>query len=183
MSTPEALSRTTSVLASKSKIFHVLGDSWVKNADQVVRFRLDQEAAQDEDEDDFDPEAVDSLRDYEEVARSLPVFCVSSRAYQSMSGRLSKDHARYDGFLEPSDTEIPQLQQHARKLTEAGRARHCRAFLNDLSQLLNSMKLWATMDGSKSLSGSERKKEAKLLGSLLQQLDKVRASLPSGAMD
>lgn len=99
---------------------------------------------------------------------------MSSRAYQSLSGRLRKDNARYDGYLEPSDTEIPQLQQHARMLTEAGRARNCRAFLNDLDQLLNSMKLWATMDESKSLNGNERKAEAKHLRSLLQQLDKAR---------
>lgn len=135
---------------------------------------MDQEAAQEEeDEDEFNPDALESLRDYEEVARSLPVFCVSSRGYQSMCGRLRKDQVSYGGFLEPEDTEIPQLQKHARMLTEAGRARNCRAFLNDLNQLLNSMKLWATMDGSKSLSGSERKAEAKLLGSLLQNLDKA----------
>lgn len=187
MITLALLSKTTSVLVSKSMLIHGLEDWSVKIANQVVCSRLDQEAAEDEDEDDFNPDAINSARDYEEVARSLPVFCVSSRAYQSLSGRLRKDQTSYPGFLEPSDTEIPHLQQHARKLTEAGRARHCRAFLNDLNQLLKSMKLWAAMDASKSLAGSERKKEAKLLGSLLQQLDKVRAtfclSLPLAAVD
>ncbi|KAI7481324.1 hypothetical protein KC351_g6460 [Hortaea werneckii] len=50
---------------------------------------LDQENAEEEDPEHFDPE--EDLRDYDEVARNLPVFCVSSRAYQKLSGRLKKD--------------------------------------------------------------------------------------------
>ena len=38
---------------------------------------LDQEIAAEEDEENFDPE--NEVRDYDEVAKSLPVFCVSSR--------------------------------------------------------------------------------------------------------
>lgn len=49
---------------------------------------LDQENAAEEDEEGFDPE--EDLRDYDAVARSLPVFCVSSRAYQKLSGRMVK---------------------------------------------------------------------------------------------
>lgn len=45
---------------------------------------LDQEVAEEEDAANFDPD-VDK-RDYEEVARSLPVFCVSSRGYQKLQG-------------------------------------------------------------------------------------------------
>ena len=45
---------------------------------------LDQELAEEEDQANFNPD-VDA-RDYEEVARSLPVFCVSSRAYQKLQG-------------------------------------------------------------------------------------------------
>ena len=47
------------------------------------------EIAAEEDAEGFDPEA--DARDYDEVARSLPVFCVSSRAYQKLSGCLKKD--------------------------------------------------------------------------------------------
>ncbi|KAI6827790.1 hypothetical protein KC340_g9470 [Hortaea werneckii] len=50
---------------------------------------LDQENAEEEDPEHFNPE--EDLRDYDEVARNLPVFCVSSRAYQKLSGRLKKD--------------------------------------------------------------------------------------------
>ncbi|KAL2015624.1 hypothetical protein VTK56DRAFT_5081 [Thermocarpiscus australiensis] len=50
---------------------------------------LDQENAAEEDEANFDPEV--DIRDYDAVAESLPVFCVSSRAFQKLSGRLQKD--------------------------------------------------------------------------------------------
>ncbi|RDL34493.1 uncharacterized protein BP5553_07621 [Venustampulla echinocandica] len=43
---------------------------------------LDQENAQEADEANFNPD--EDIRNYEEVARSLPVFCVSSRAYQKL---------------------------------------------------------------------------------------------------
>lgn len=90
---------------------------------------LDQENAQEEDEDNFDPTA--EIRDYEEVARSTPVFCCSSRAYQKMSGRLQRD-STVPGFRSTDETEIPQLQQHCKKLTEGVRASNCRRFLTNL---------------------------------------------------
>ncbi|KAK1531727.1 hypothetical protein CPAR01_11376 [Colletotrichum paranaense] len=112
---------------------------------------LDQEAAIEEDEETFNPD--EDIRDYDKVARNLPVFCVSSRAYQKMRGRLQKDDFNNDGFRDVKETEIPQLQQHAKKLTEGGRAASCRRFLTELSQLLNSMKMWAANDGSRSHLG------------------------------
>lgn len=50
---------------------------------------LDQETAIEEDEENFDPDV--DLRDYDKVAETLPVFCVSSRAFQKLSGRLVRD--------------------------------------------------------------------------------------------
>ncbi|KZL84766.1 tat pathway signal sequence [Colletotrichum incanum] len=116
---------------------------------------LDQEAAIEEDEQTFNPD--EDIRDYDEVARNLPVFCVSSRAYQKMRGRLQRDDFNNDGFHDVDETEIPQLQHHAKKLTEGSRAANCRRFLNDLRQLLNSMKMWAANDGSRSQLGSQDK--------------------------
>ncbi|ETS86827.1 hypothetical protein PFICI_00655 [Pestalotiopsis fici W106-1] len=133
---------------------------------------LDQENAVEEDEATFDPDQ--DLRDYDEVARTLPVFCVSSRAYQSLSGRFQKDDIKASelGFPEAKDTEIPQLQQHAKKLTEAGRASTCRRFLNDFSQLTNSLKLWASTDGTQShLTDAEKRREDVFLRKLLQSLE------------
>ncbi|KAI9053759.1 hypothetical protein LZ554_002710 [Drepanopeziza brunnea f. sp. 'monogermtubi'] len=106
---------------------------------------LDMESAQEEDPDQFNPE--DDLRDYDEVAKSLPVFCVSSRAYQKLRGRLQRDKG-VPGFRTAEETEIPQLQAHCKKLTEAGRASNCRNYLTNLCQLLNSLGLWAQNDGT-----------------------------------
>ncbi|KAI1780219.1 hypothetical protein F4818DRAFT_437499 [Hypoxylon cercidicola] len=132
---------------------------------------LDQENAAEEDEETFNPE--EDLRDYDEVARTLPVFCVSSRAYQKLSGRLQKDDFRSDGFMSPEDTEIPQLQQHTQRLTEAGRKRHCRSFLNELVQLINSMKLWTTNDETQcTLTDGEKRREEMHLRKLLNDLEK-----------
>ncbi|KAI0432051.1 hypothetical protein F5Y09DRAFT_302853 [Xylaria sp. FL1042] len=131
---------------------------------------LDQENAADEDDATFDPD--EDIRDYDEVARSLPVFCVSSRAYQKLSGKLEKDDFQSYGFRSVEDTEIPKLQQHAKKLTEAGRANHCRQFLNELSQLINSMKLSsAANDTTSNLTEDEKSREEKHLKKLLEHLE------------
>jgi hypothetical protein len=52
---------------------------------------LDQELAEEKNADNFNPE-VDA-RDYDDVARNIPVFCDSSRAYQKLKNRLEKDKA------------------------------------------------------------------------------------------
>lgn len=136
------------------------------------RVRLDQENAIEEDDAAFDPDQ--DIRDYDEVARSLPVFCISSRAYQKLSGKLLKDDFEAPGFFSVDDTEVPQLQQHAKKLTETGRTSHCRRFLNDLLQLLNSMKLWVGNDGSQStLTELEQRREQIHLTKLLDDLEEV----------
>ncbi|KAI1806680.1 Dynamin family-domain-containing protein [Daldinia bambusicola] len=131
---------------------------------------LDQENAAEEDDTTFDPDQ--DLRDYDEVARTLPVFCVSSRAYQKLSGKLQKDDFQGQGFMSLDDTEIPHLQLHARKLTEEGRASNCRRFLNELTQLINSMKLWASNDGTQStLTDVEKRREEMHLRKLLNDLE------------
>ncbi|KAK7531727.1 uncharacterized protein J3D65DRAFT_124748 [Phyllosticta citribraziliensis] len=131
---------------------------------------LDQETAEEENEDEFDPEV--DLRDYDEVARSLPVFCVSSRAYQKLCGRLRRDKA-VPGFKDVSETEVPKLQAHCKQLTEAGRIACARRFLNSLNQFLTSMSLWATNDGPSSLiSADQRRQEQTFLKQKLEELGK-----------
>ncbi|KUI73699.1 Nuclear GTPase SLIP-GC [Cytospora mali] len=132
---------------------------------------LDQQTAIEEDETTFNPD--EDVRDYDEVARSLPVFTVSARAYQKLSGRLRKDAVHIDGFPSIQDTEIPQLQEHAKKLTEGGRASSSRRFLNELSQLLNSMKLWATYDRPIGHSKKDQKVDEIFLRTRLTSLKKV----------
>ncbi|PBP27375.1 hypothetical protein BUE80_DR001561 [Diplocarpon rosae] len=130
---------------------------------------LDMEAAQEEDPDQFDPE--NDLRDYEEVARSLKVFCVSSRAYQKFRGRLQRDKD-VPGFRTAEETEIPQLQAHCKMLTEAGRASNCRNYLANICQLLNSLGLWASNDGTAlNLTGAQLATETHSLKLGLQKLE------------
>jgi len=64
---------------------------------------LDQENQIEANEAEFDPD--EDLRDYAEVARSLPVFCVSSRAYQKLCGRLQRDQVVH-GFSTVEETEV-----------------------------------------------------------------------------
>ncbi|KAK2040434.1 hypothetical protein LZ31DRAFT_634095 [Colletotrichum somersetense] len=135
---------------------------------------LDQEAAIEENEQTFNPD--EDIRDYDEVARNLPVFCVSSRAYQKMRGRLQKDDFNNDGFRDVEETEIPQLQQHAKKLTESGRAANCRRFLNDLRQLLNSMRMWAANDGTRAqMTDRDKWNDETRLRAQLSSLEKAFA--------
>ncbi|MCJ1387289.1 hypothetical protein MMC18_000130 [Xylographa bjoerkii] len=130
---------------------------------------LDQEIAAEDDEENFNPEA--DIRDYDEVARSLPVFCVSSRGYQKLQGRLKKDPA-VPGFQSLEQTEIPQLQAHCKQLTVAGRTAACKRFMTNISQLLNSLNLWASNDGTGAyLTPEQRAKEAKFLQKSLENLE------------
>lgn len=142
---------------------------------------LDQEAAQDEDPDNFNPE--EDIRDSDEVARSLPVFCVSSRAYQKLSGRLKKDNM-VPGYTSVHETEIPQLQAHCKKLTEKGRQASCRRFLNNLQSLLTSMALWASDDGSGAkMSSSQRSAEKAFLAKKLKELEKALENTVSNCLE
>ncbi|KAG9195536.1 hypothetical protein G6011_00657 [Alternaria panax] len=129
---------------------------------------IDQENAAEEDEDNFNPD--EELRDYDQVARSLPVFCVSSRAYQKMCGRMQKDD-EVPGFVTPEETEVPQLQAHCRKLTEGGRIQTSRAFMTSVCQMLNTFSLWASNDGiGLKMSSEEKQKQIVYLQRRLSEL-------------
>lgn len=132
---------------------------------------MDEELAVEADEENFNPDV--EIRDYEQVARDLPVFCVSSRGYQKLQGRLKKD-PKVPGFKSIEETEIPQLQAHCGKLTEKGRAANCKRFINNLSLLLNSLALWASDDGTGvNMTADEKKREDKLLEKSLKGLERV----------
>ncbi|TLS29371.1 hypothetical protein PpBr36_00947 [Pyricularia pennisetigena] len=103
---------------------------------------LDQDAMIEEDESSFNPDI--EIRDYDKVADSLSVFCVSSRAYQHLCGRNQRDRFSNRGYERKYDTEIPQLVRHAQGMTEAYRLGHCRRFMNELHQLVESISIWTT---------------------------------------
>ena len=75
--------------------------------------------------DEIDPRLAS--RDYAEVAKNLKVFCVSSKAYQKLSGRFEKEDAM-PGFVDLDDTEMPALRKHALNMTQDIRAATCRRF-------------------------------------------------------
>ncbi|KAI2951940.1 hypothetical protein CBS147322_4810 [Aspergillus niger] len=98
---------------------------------------LDQEIA----DDDSENPVQAPVCKYDELERNLPVFCVSTRAYQSLRGR--SDMAKLvGGFSQLEETEIPLLQRHCIKLTEKAREDSSRRFLTQLNELFQSMTLW-----------------------------------------
>lgn len=130
---------------------------------------LDHEVALEEDEDHFNPN--EERRNYAEIAQSLPVFCVSSRAYQQQCGRLQKDDS-VSGFRTAEETEMPLLQTHCRKLTEASRIQNGRAFLLGLCQQLVAFELWATDNTSSSdITEEERQKRMAYIQGPLSRLE------------
>ncbi|KAG9737576.1 hypothetical protein KCU73_g9964, partial [Aureobasidium melanogenum] len=102
---------------NKSQICIDARNQYSKSAIQVDFAAGIKETAADEDPDTFNPK--EDLRDYEKVAKDLPVYCVSSRAYQKLAGRLVKDNA-VRGFTDVEQTEIPALKLHCKRLTEKG---------------------------------------------------------------
>ncbi|EGC41001.1 conserved hypothetical protein [Histoplasma capsulatum var. duboisii H88] len=123
-------------------------------------------------EESFDP-SVD-LRDYDQVARALPVFCVSSKAYQKLKGRLRRDHA-VKAFCNTEETEIPALQAHCLSLTVAQRKSGCQSFLNGLQQLMNSLDLLCSISGSSESLCEERKENNRVF--LQSRLDALQLDL------
>ena len=131
---------------------------------------LDQENAAEEDEDNFNPD--EDMRDYDQVAKALPVFCVSSRAYQKMCGRLQKDDS-VPGFNTPEETEMPQLQAHCKQLTEAGRIQTTRNFLLSLCQQLTTFSLWASNDASGvRMTDDDKRKQIRYVERRLDELER-----------
>lgn len=143
---------------------------------------LDQENAIEEDEENFNPD--EDLRDYDEVAQSLPVYCVSSKAYQKMCGRMKKD-AMPGGFNTKEETEIPQLKDHCKQLTEASRISNCRGFLNNFNQLMNSLVIWSSNDGTGlKLTDAQHQAESIWLNKKLKELERhFDAAVSEGVQD
>lgn len=141
-----------------------------------MSFRIDEEDDQ-ADEENHDPSV--QKRDYEEVARSLPVFCISSKAYQQLRKTNTRGETRVEGFTTLEDTQIPSLQEHAKKASHKGQIRSNKTFLNQFSQLLNSLALWAS-DGelpfqTSQVNGGGAGYEITFLELQIGELKKVRA--------
>ena len=77
-----------------------------------------------------------------EPETELPIFNVSSKAYQKLRGRFRTDNA-IDGFKTLEHTGVPQLQRHCIHLTEQAREASARRFLHQFDQLLRSIGIWS----------------------------------------
>lgn len=84
------------------------------------------------------------MRNYEQVAAELKVFCVSSKAYQALQGLLQDDVPR--GFSEEAQTEVPALQAHCVAATHKARVALSKNFLAELFQLLSQVHHWACQE-------------------------------------
>ncbi|KAK1676846.1 Dynamin family-domain-containing protein [Colletotrichum godetiae] len=88
-------------------------------------------------------QADEKSRDYDEMSALTPVFCTSSLVYQRMQGLVANKDDETPGFDNEEDTEIPQLQAHAQKLTENLRIAKYQEILNSICQILNPIAIWA----------------------------------------
>lgn len=118
---------------------------------------LDQEFREDEDETTVSGTTL-SVRDYEDLANELPVFCVSTKAYQKLCGRLRRE-AHVTGFTKLEDTEIPQLQRHCISLTEKAREVSALRFLAQLKRLFQSISLWSLATSPAHIMSNEKIRE------------------------
>ncbi|KAB8215397.1 hypothetical protein BDV33DRAFT_208397 [Aspergillus novoparasiticus] len=118
---------------------------------------LDQEFREDEDEVAISGTTL-PVRDYENLANELPVFCVSTKAYQKLCGRLRKE-IHVTGFTKLEDTEIPQLQHHCISLTEKAREASALRFLAQLKRLFQSMSLWSLATSAAHIMSDEKIRE------------------------
>ncbi|KAA8898231.1 hypothetical protein FN846DRAFT_910178 [Sphaerosporella brunnea] len=128
---------------------------------------LDLEAAEEQQGDNFDPNI--DIRDYDEIAKNLPVFCVSSRGYQKLQGRLKKD-GDPPVFQNIEQTGMPDLISFCTKVTEKGRLANGRRFLTSVSQLCNSLTLWSS-GAVVQLSADEKNREVQRLNRACTTLD------------
>lgn len=144
-------------------------NEWCKNAirlDFAAGIREQDEDAQQQDDPAFDPSAHE--RDYDEVARCLSVFTISSKAYQQLRATDKKLRTEAKGFTIVEETEIPALQTHAKSMTKTCQIMAYKAFLNELIQLLGTLQIFVNNTDSETLQSTqigeqERTYEVKIL--------------------
>lgn len=126
------------------------------------------------DDEEYEPEngqeahASAEQRDYDEIARCLPVYAISSKAYQQLRSTKRQLGIEAKGFSSLKDTEVPALQAHAKAMSNNGRVMASRAFLNGFAQLLSTIELYLNSSSTELLEprkglAQERTNEVKVL--------------------
>lgn len=134
--------------------------------DFAAGIREQDEEAQLQDDPAYDPSV--NQRDYDKVARCLPVFTISSKAYQQLRATDKRLRTEIKGFTSLAETEIPAMQAHAKNMTKTGQIMAYKSFLNQLTQLLGTIQIFANNSDSEILQLSqvgeqERTYEVKVL--------------------
>ncbi|RPA75505.1 hypothetical protein BJ508DRAFT_332024 [Ascobolus immersus RN42] len=103
----------------------------------------DDTAAELADPENFDPDI--EIRDYDACRRNFPVFCVSSRGYHRLRGRMKRESDNMP-FDSPEQTEFPALQAHCISVTERPRRTAAIDFGVSFEKLVNSLSIWISND-------------------------------------
>lgn len=108
----------------------------------------------------------------------MPVFCVSTRGYQKLCGRLRQE-VDVNFFENIEETQIPALQEHCKALTTTDRAISREMFLAALSQLLTSLVLWISRGQQKTfLEGDVVRQKILVQEGLSQMITVSLAEIP-----
>ncbi|PSR90408.1 hypothetical protein BD289DRAFT_452420 [Coniella lustricola] len=112
----------------------------MRNADSVRAIKRDfARGIRDIDDDEQSSnETSDYGRDYELIAESLPVHCVSSYGYQHLKTHVIAQESLYEGFKSLEDTGIPGLVKHGKKLTRSDEIMKHKSYLNNFLTLVSS---------------------------------------------
>lgn len=135
--------------------------------------RLDDELLAEQAQSDGQPPEVADI-DYERIGRDLPVYCISSRSYQQLRGRMKKDR-RVAGFTTLEETEVPGLQRHTLEFAAAVQDGYFKSHLNEICRFLRGIDLFLAGDeATLKISDAERQEECEFLEKAVGKLRKVR---------
>ncbi|KXH60097.1 hypothetical protein CSAL01_09810 [Colletotrichum salicis] len=135
----------------------------------IAIFRLDEELLAEQQSGEASQNIQEST-DYEQIGEELAVFCISSRGYQQLRGRMRKD-ARVLGFTSLDDTGVPGLCNHTLSLTADIQAGYFKSHLNEIGRVLQGMDLFLAGDeATLKLSEAEREAECQFLKMTLKNL-------------
>ncbi|OLN81839.1 Nuclear GTPase SLIP-GC 4 [Colletotrichum chlorophyti] len=139
---------------------------------------LDEELLADQQHDPQEQSQTE-VPDYEKIGKDLPVFCISSRGYQQMRGRMKKDQ-RVVGFTTLEETEVPGLRNHTLDLAAAIQACHFRHHISEVCRMLGALDLFVAGDTANlKLSDKEKEAETKNLETALAKLGKALGEVVS----
>lgn len=113
---------------------------------QMHDSQIAQAAAEVTDNDDTThPNPIKDAQYYETLRTRLPVFCVSARAYRHMNG-LSPDAPSTNALTDLSDTEIPALAAHLRKIATDARSERLNSLNDEMLLVLSRLNMFLSQD-------------------------------------